>query len=287
MTAGGAPGPGTAGPASGGGGAAGARALAALLRDRLGASDLEARRSFTVAELRRSLLPYPLCRERLELASKAEYDVALLRLLVHETVLETDDRELVEEVGKELASPEPGLGVLDDHAASSLRPGPGLAAGRGNGVRHGADAGAGAPDGEAPDAAPSALGASGSGTSGPDREGGGKGHAAADPGASAGGEATDRDETPPAAVGRQEERPRPADPPGPGSGAARAGGGAETAASTPESCGACGSGLPDAEGVRFCPACGADVAVPRCGACGGEVDAGWRYCPFCGSETGA
>lgn len=239
MTADGSSGPEPAAPASGEGGAAGVRAMGALLRDRLGASDLETRRSFTVAELRRSLLPYPLCRERLELASKAEYDVALLRLLADGTLLESDDGELLEDVEEELATPEPALGVLDDHAASAVRPGRGLA----GGAASAGDGGAGGP--------------------------------------------IAGDETPPAAVGREEERPRTANPSGAGPGAARKGDGAEAAASAPESCGVCGEGLPDAEGVRFCPACGADVAVPRCGACGGELDAGWRHCPFCGSETGA
>lgn len=253
MTADGSSGPGSAAPASGEGGAGGIRAMGALLRDRLGASDLEARRSFTVAELRRSLLPYPLCRERLELASKAEYDVALLRLLADGTLLESDDGELLEEVEEELASPEPALGVLDDHAAAAVRPGRRLAGG----------------------AASAGDGGAGGRIAGDERE------------AREGGSRSAGDETPPAAVGMEEERPRAAKPSGAGPGVAREGDGAEAAASTPESCGVCGTGLPDAEGVRFCPACGTDVAVPRCGACGGELDAGWRYCPFCGSETGA
>lgn len=82
--------------------------------------------AFTVAELRRSLLPYPRCRTALGLASKAEYDVALLRLLHADGLLAADDPELDEEVERELASPEPALGVLDDHAATALRPGPRL-----------------------------------------------------------------------------------------------------------------------------------------------------------------
>lgn len=245
-SAGSDPGPG----APGDGPTAAARELAALLGERLRVSDLEADRALTVAELRRSLLPYPLCRERLSMASKAEYDVALLALLEDEELLEAED-ELLEDVRKELASPEPGLGVLDEHAASSVRPGPGL----------GADAG-GASRGPA-----------------------GEAEAGAPPGAG-------RDETTARGVGREDEAPgaAPEAASGPGdagAGASRAspgrgaGGGSPEAAR--EACGSCGTDLPGAEGVRFCPSCGADVTVPRCGDCGGELDAGWRYCPFCGS----
>lgn len=47
-------------------------------------------------------------------------------------------------------------------------------------------------------------------------------------------------------------------------------------------CRMCHTALPDAEGVRFCPACGADQAIPTCEGCGAELAEGWRYCAFCG-----
>lgn len=100
--------------------------MTGFLARRLRGAGRGADEAFTVAELRRSLLPYPRCRTALGLASKAEYDVAVLRLLDGDGVLEADDPGLGEEVERELASPEPGLGVLDDHAATALRPGPRL-----------------------------------------------------------------------------------------------------------------------------------------------------------------
>lgn len=48
------------------------------------------------------------------------------------------------------------------------------------------------------------------------------------------------------------------------------------------SCQACDAPLPDAEGVRFCPACGTDQAIPTCDGCGAELAEEWRYCAFCG-----
>jgi predicted RNA-binding Zn-ribbon protein involved in translation (DUF1610 family) len=47
-------------------------------------------------------------------------------------------------------------------------------------------------------------------------------------------------------------------------------------------CRACAEPLPGADGVRFCPSCGADQVVPTCEACGAELAEGWRYCAFCG-----
>lgn len=54
----------------------------------------------------------------------------------------------------------------------------------------------------------------------------------------------------------------------------------EVAAST---CRRCAARLPAVEGVRYCPACGADQLVPTCSECGAEVGEGWRYCAFCGN----
>lgn len=181
--------------------------------------------AFTVAELRRSLLPYPRCREALGLASKAEYDLALLRLLDAGGLLEGDAPELDEDVERELASPEPGLGVLDDHASVALRPGPALR----RRLREGA--GAGGPEasaGSAPSAAEPA-----------DRGDGGAG----------------------SAVSRPDDGP-----------------------SASGACASCGGGLPDLEGLQYCPHCGAAVGTPRCRGCGKELEAGWRHCPFCGRE---
>lgn len=47
-------------------------------------------------------------------------------------------------------------------------------------------------------------------------------------------------------------------------------------------CRRCAEPLPPVEGVRFCPACGADQVAPTCPECAAEIVEGWRYCAFCG-----
>lgn len=223
--------------------------MAGLLARRLRDAGRGPDEAFTVAELRRSLLPYPRCRTALELASKAEYDVALLRLLHRDGLLEADDPELAEEVEGELASPEPALGVLDDHAATALRPGSRLR------EEFGADAAEGTaprePEGDddgaaeatdLPDGPARSRHGAGDATEGPQR-------GVAGDGATAG------------VVSRSSD-----------------------AAPAAGSCAACGGDLPDARGVRFCPHCGEGLEALRCRQCGEEMAAGWRYCPFCGSE---
>lgn len=101
--------------------------LAGLLARRLREEGVPPDGSVSVAELRRQLLPYPYCRERLELASKAEYDLAMLELLAAPELLTLDDSELGDAVEREADEPEPGLGFLEGYAAAQVRPGPALA----------------------------------------------------------------------------------------------------------------------------------------------------------------
>jgi hypothetical protein len=150
-----------------------------------------------VAELHKRLLPYHTCRDSLGYATKAEYDVALLRLLADERRVAVSEPALREAVHSEIRQPEPGLAFLHRFAASEIR------------LR---DAPAAGLDPEI---------------------------AAADPTAGAG---------PTGAAG----------------------------------CRRCASALPPVEGVRFCPACGADQLAPTCADCGAEIYEGWRYCAFCG-----
>lgn len=103
-----------------------AAAMARLLARRLGERAAPADAPLTVAELRRQLLPYPRCRRAADLASKAEYDLAVLALLAGSGPLVVEDPELAEAVAREREAAEPGLGFLDDFAASALRPGPEL-----------------------------------------------------------------------------------------------------------------------------------------------------------------
>lgn len=95
--------------------------LARLLARRVAASGQPPQGEVSVAELRRRLLPYEVARADLALATKAEYDLALLELLASEEYLESEDRELIEDARGELDSPEPGLAFLQDYAASHLR----------------------------------------------------------------------------------------------------------------------------------------------------------------------
>ena len=94
-------------------------ALRALLERRLAQEDLPANAPIAVAELHKRLVPYALCREALGLATKAEYDVALLRLL-DDAAVRIEERALREAVRRELGSPEPGLAILQRFSASEV-----------------------------------------------------------------------------------------------------------------------------------------------------------------------
>jgi hypothetical protein len=50
-------------------------------------------------------------------------------------------------------------------------------------------------------------------------------------------------------------------------------------------CRYCGQPLPQGREVRFCPHCGQDLTVRRCGACSAELDPGWKFCIACGRAT--
>ena len=47
-------------------------------------------------------------------------------------------------------------------------------------------------------------------------------------------------------------------------------------------CKYCGQALPHGRDVRFCPHCGQDLSVLRCGACSAELEPGWKFCVACG-----
>jgi predicted RNA-binding Zn-ribbon protein involved in translation (DUF1610 family) len=233
-----------------------AERLAGLLARRLREEGIAADAAVSVAELRRQLLPYPYCRERLELASKAEYDLAMLELLGDEELLDLDDPDLEEAVEREADAPEPGLGFLEDFAAAYVRPGPVLAermtggAGGEDGLpgerADGPDDGRrNAPRGETAD------GTGGDPVDGPDDG------EPADIGPTGGGR--------PVRLVDEDEEEAPTD------------GG---------SCRACGGDLPRREDLRFCPWCGADQEGRSCEECGTELDSTWKYCPQCGEPAG-
>lgn len=47
-------------------------------------------------------------------------------------------------------------------------------------------------------------------------------------------------------------------------------------------CGFCGGRLPDGRTVKFCPHCGQNQAFTRCPECQSELELGWRHCINCG-----
>jgi hypothetical protein len=45
----------------------------------------------------------------------------------------------------------------------------------------------------------------------------------------------------------------------------------------------CGATLPTGRTVNFCPSCGQSQTTPRCPQCQSEVELGWRHCISCGA----
>lgn len=295
-------------------------ALGRLLLRRLEESPQNRGEPLSVAELHRVLIPYHECRDELGLATKAEYDLALLRLLRSGEVVAVQEEALAKAVERELESPEPGLAFLRNFAAAQLlvrpevavagaageAPGrasvpdaeaggvsgrkvsvPGAEAGRAE--AGGAEARRGAAPSEdwleALDPRPAGAPEAGTGGSRvppapPARAGEER---AAEPGRGEGAAGAGRRQ--PGARG-----PRPeAGGTGPQAGAtgprSEAGGAGPEAASLAERCRECGSGLPERAGLRFCPFCGTDQTVRPCRACGEKLELAWSFCPRCGREA--
>lgn len=237
------------------------RDLRGLLVFRLREEGMPTDVPISVAELHRRLLPYPLCRERLGYASKAEYDIGLLRLLSDDRSMEVPEQALVEAVRRELRAPEPGLALLQRFAASEVRVKAPRESGSGNGDGEGVALETGPPIASLEtgrsrgdyvkglddpffvpiDEAADALGL---GTRGKDAE------------------------------------PEEAVTEAPGTPSARGSGPAMARSGLP--CRSCAENLPAREGLRFCPKCGADQERWPCPACGKEVERGWKYCALCG-----
>lgn len=249
------------------------RSLAELLRERLEGTGPGGVTTVSVAELHRALIPYPSCREALGFATKAEYDLALLRLLEDAEVVEIAEAALAEAVREELESPEPGLAFLKDFAASPLeirlapkREGDREDAGEDDREDDREEVGEG--DGE--DA---------SGPRPPDAETAEEGRAGLDASSSAWLAALEEPAAAPPGrdAGTEPDRPledAPADE-------ARVDAATEPAAR----CRSCDGELPLREGVRYCPHCGADQEVVRCGRCGEVLETDWKYCPRCGGAV--
>ena len=92
-----------------------------LLRRRMADESVGPDDPLGVAELHKRLLPYHLCRDSLGYATKAEYDMALLRLLADGRHVSVSEPALREAVQSEIRQPEPGLAFLQRFAASEIR----------------------------------------------------------------------------------------------------------------------------------------------------------------------
>lgn len=95
--------------------------LFVLLHRRMTDEQVGAEDPIAVAELHKRLLPYHVCRDRLGYATKAEYDLALLRLLADDERVAVSEPALREAVRAEIRHPEPGLAFLHRFAASEVR----------------------------------------------------------------------------------------------------------------------------------------------------------------------
>lgn len=217
--------------------------LRELLANRLAEEDMAPEIPISVAELHRRLLPYALCRQRLGFASKAEYDIGFLKLLVDDESLHVPEVALLKAARGELESPEPGLALLQRFAASEVR----LRA-RPSGSKT-----------ESPETGPP-IAELETGRSRGDHLPG-----LDDPLLVPQDESAD-------ALGRIATVETPAsDPPV-----------REEEDGSSSRCRSCDASLPMRSGLRFCPQCGADQERWPCPACGEELERGWSYCALCG-----
>jgi predicted RNA-binding Zn-ribbon protein involved in translation (DUF1610 family) len=238
-----------------------------LLAQRLTEEGMPIEIPISVAELHRRLLPYPLCRDRLCFASKAEYDLGFLNLLGDDRSLHVPELALLEAVRQELGSPEPGLALLQRFAASEVR------------MRSLAGGTAGAPTDVAESPGDTETSGDAADTGPPIFQ--------LETGKSRGDYLpglddplfVPRDEAADAlglsTADRKDALPDRTDSPQDRAPASAEGG-------EVESCRSCDAALPDRAGVRFCPRCGADQERWPCPGCGEEVERGWSYCALCG-----
>ncbi len=223
--------------------------LKGLLIRRLGEEGVPTRSPIAVAELYRRLVPYPVCRDALGLATKAEYDIELLRLLADDKSVAVPEQGLREAVSRELASPEPGLAILQRFSASEVRlveP----------------EAASAAADGAPAPVAGRSIAA----VAGPPQF------------------AFETERLPQDRIRGQDDLEFvPVSPAQKGTPGAPEPGTAGEAVSD-DACVSCGHRLPQRDGLKFCPNCGADQHRWPCRACGATVERGWRYCAMCGAS---
>ena len=193
----------------------------ALERGYPGAPD----RAPTIGDIYQHLIPYRAMRSELGIWELPEYEHALVRLLVGERGhLVIEDSNVRDELLRELASPNPILGIYRDYAAVPVRIG-------------------------ATDAAPPPP------PTPPDTP------------------ATPPPEPPPAPEPTPAATTEPEDIP--------------AAPPAPAACRSCGAILPDVDGLRFCPSCGADQLEVHCRACDAVLRPEWNFCIRCGEPRDA
>jgi len=265
--------------------------MARLLAERLEAEGESAGAEISVGELLERYVPYGVARGSLELTTKSEYDLLVLRFLADRRLTVLGDPEVAEIASEELETPEPGLEPLTDHVDTGLRldlatisggyrrsePGAAGSGGDEAGEPGPAPASEPAPNEEpesGEEVADGSPAADGSGESDAPGEGPEEGQ----PVESAGWDPT----------GGVHARPT-AEPDEPGGEngvpADLASGGGRSRES--RECRSCGEALPVVDGVavRFCPHCGAARPERTCPECDTELRREWTYCPACGARA--
>jgi len=241
--------------------------------------------SFTVAEIYQSLIPYRTHRDRLGVEMNGDYEDALLRLLGGEgDYLELESDTARERIRLELRSPNPNTGLYREYAAVGVHLNPKklperLEAGKSGSVPELALDGLGSDDVAPPKHRNEAMQANGGG------------------GASAGEDGENSPApTPSVRPGRSEVvlssaplvAPEAASSRNAPDSSGREGGamaGSLSDEARPEACPECAADLPDRDGLRFCPFCGANVFVMPCTHCGEVLERNWSFCISCGESA--
>lgn len=207
-----------------------------------------------------SFVPYKTVRGEIGVSSNDDYGHAVTRLLSGEKGLVFADDLMQDDLRAELTSKNPDLQAYRSYLNTRIA----LAQER---VRAALDALGPAP---ARDVVPAASPASPKAAP-----------RTAPPAAGATAARTGAPPARPAAVHTSRERPIPQIPRAVPDAMAAAVPGVDVRAARP-GCRYCGQPLPHGREVRFCPYCGQDLSVHRCGACSAEIEPGWKFCVSCG-----
>jgi hypothetical protein len=236
----------------------------------LGTDSLEG--SFTIGDVYQRLIPYRSVRSEIGVMELASYEYGLLRLLGGEGgYLKVEGESASEEIRRELASPNPIVGIYRDYAEVGVRI-VGRSAGREQVLeevspttRAQAGSEAGLPEARAEIRSPgreATPGDSATAATGRGREetvGASRSAADAD---------TGRNRIPQATPGAN-----PTQTDGPVAAAVV--------------CAGCAADLPTVGGIRFCPFCGHLREPFPCGRCGTRLEPEWNFCIRCGAAAGS